>query len=102
MKTKTNHKMNTLVKTFLWLQMAAILLTTAISGPVAAAIVAPFEGVVQGIEDFNPVFDPALPGGSDPVGLNILGSGSGIATNMGRFTVTWDFDVMFGVDPSPG
>jgi len=102
MKTRTNHPMNTIMKTVLFLQMAAILFTTAIVGPAAAATAEPFLGVVQGLEDFNPVFDSANSDSPDPIGINILGSGAGIATTLGQFTVTWDFDITFGVDPSPG
>ena len=102
MNRKTNHYTNTVMKTVLCLQLAALLFTTAFAGSAVAATGVPFAGVVEGTEDFNPVFDPNAPVGSDPIGLNIIGSGGGQATHLGRFTATWDFDITFGVDFSPG
>jgi len=99
---KTNRHQNTVMKTVLCLQLAALLFTTAFSGSALAAGV-PFAGVIEGTEDFNPIFDPNAPVGSDPIGLDIVGSGGGQATQLGRFTATWQFDIdLASAGPHPG
>ena len=50
---KTNRNMNTIMKTFLYLPMAALLITTALAGPASAEEGVPFEGVIEGTEDFD-------------------------------------------------
>ena len=72
--------MKTIMKTVLYLQMTAVLLTVALAGPAAAGKPVPFHGSIQGIE----IADVQFPR------LFVDGSGSGRATHLGRFTVTYE------------
>jgi hypothetical protein len=69
----------------IYLPMAAVLLTAALAGPAAAGEFVPFSGTLQAQETSSP---GPLPG-------TILedGTGGGIATHLGRFTLTWKFTV---------
>jgi hypothetical protein len=69
----------------LFLPVAAVLLTAALAGPAAAQKFVPFSGSLQA----NEVPEPAPPPGF----LVVNGSGGGIATHLGRFTITWHFTV---------
>ena len=91
---KTNRNMNTIMKTFLYLPMAALLITTALAGPASAEEGVPFKGVIEGTEDF----DFGHPSGID---IKILGSGGGNATHLGNFTATWVGDITFGAELQP-
>ena len=71
------------MKTVLYLQMTAVLLTVALAGPAAAGKRVPFHGSIQGVE----IADVQFPR------LFVDGSGSGRATHLGRFTVTSEFEV---------
>ena len=87
---KTNRNVHTLLKTILYMTTAALLFTTAVAAPAAAAtkvVEVPFKGIVEGFEDFN--FK------ADGSGINVPGSGRGNATHLGRFTATWDGDITF-------
>jgi len=75
--------MKTIMKTVLYLQMTAVLLTVALAGPAAAGKPVPFHGSIQGIE----IADVQFPR------LFVDGSGSGRATHLGRFTVTYEVEV---------
>ena len=75
--------MKTITKTVLYLQMTALLLTVALAGSVAAAKEVPFRGSIQGVEIADVQF---------PV-LFVDGSGSGRATHLGRFTMTYELEV---------
>ena len=75
--------MKTVIKTVLYLQMAALLLTTALAGPASAGKSVPFKGSVQAVESYEVQFPT----------LFVDTSGSGNATHLGRFTVTWEFTV---------
>jgi hypothetical protein len=75
--------MKPIVKTVLYLQMTALLLTAALAGPAAAAKGVPFHGTIQGIE----IADVQFPK------LFVEGSGSGRATHLGRFTMTYELEV---------
>ena len=77
--------MKTIMKTVLYLQMTAVLLTVALAGPAAAGKPVPFHGSIQGIE----IADVQFPR------LFVDGSGSGRATHLGRFTVTYEVVVDF-------
>ena len=75
--------MKTITKTILYLQMTALLLTTALAGPAAAEKQVPFRGSIQAVETYDAQF-PAL---------FVDSSGTGKATHLGRFTVTSEFTV---------
>ena len=72
--------MKTITKTVLYLQMTALLLTAALAGPAAAEKEVPFRGSIQGVE----IADVQFPK------LFVDASGSGNATHLGRFTVTYE------------
>ena len=95
MNMKTNRNVNTTRKTILYLPMAALLITTALVGAASAKELVPFRGAVEGIEDFNFKND------GSGIDLNVLGSGGGHATGLGRFTVTWDADITFTNPDNP-
>ena len=96
MKMKTSRKMNTILKTVLYLPMAALLITTALAGPAAGEMI-PFNGRLEGKESFD--FVNTAPG----AGIKILGSGKAIvipatkgqARNLGKLTATWEGDIFF-------
>ena len=75
--------MKTITKTVLYLQMTALLLTAALAGSAAAGKEVPFRGSIQGVE----IADVQFPK------LFVDGSGSGKATHLGRFTVTYEVEV---------
>ena len=75
--------MKTITKIVLYLQMTALLLTAAFPGPASAGKSVPFKGSVQAVESYDIQFPTML----------VDTSGSGNATHMGRFTVTWEFTV---------
>jgi hypothetical protein len=77
--------MKTIMKTSIYLPMAAVLLTAALAGPAAADDkLVPFSGSLQAHEFAT---FPA------PGTLVEDGVGEGIATHLGRFTLTWHFTV---------
>jgi len=77
--------MRTITRNSIYLPMAAILLTAALAGPaVADDQLVPFSGSLQAQE--TSVFPT-------PGTLLSDGSGGGIATHLGRFTVTWKFTI---------
>ena len=80
--------MTTIMRNSINLPMAAILLTAALAGPaVAADKLVPFSGSLHAKESV--VFQ-----GAPPVTFLADGSGGGIATHLGRFTLTWKFTVI--------
>ena len=88
LETKNNNRkakrnMKTIMKTVLYLQMTAVLLTVALAGPAAVGKPVPFHGSIQGLE----IADVQFPR------LFVDGSGSGRATHLGRFTVTYELEV---------
>ena len=90
LETKNNNRkakrnMKTIMKTVLYLQMTAVLLTVALAGPAAVGKPVPFHGSIQGLE----IADVQFPR------LFVDGSGSGRATHLGRFTVTYEVVVDF-------
>jgi hypothetical protein len=82
---KGNTNMKTIMKTSIYLPMAAMFLTAALTRPaVADDKLVPFSGSLQAHESATfPV----------PGTLLADGSGGGIATLLGRFTETWLFTV---------
>jgi hypothetical protein len=75
------------MKTTIYLPMAAMLLIAAFTGSAAAAEKpVPFGGSLQAVE--HSVFQ-----GPPPGTLLVDASGSGIATHLGQFTLTWKFTV---------
>ena len=90
LETKNNNKkakrnMKTVTKTILYLQMTALCLTAALAGRAAAEEQSPIKGSIQGVE----IADVQFPR------LFVDGSGSGRATHLGRFTVTYEVVVDF-------
>ena len=88
--------MKTIMKTSIYLPMAAMFLTAALVGPAAAAEKqVPFSGSVQGNE--TDVFQ-----GPPPGSLLVDGSVTGIATHLGRFTLTYKLTVNLSAGSSTG
>ena len=75
--------MKTITKTILYLQMTALCLTAALAGRAVAEEQSPIKGSIQGVE----IADVQFPR------LFVDGSGSGRATHLGRFTVTYELEV---------
>jgi hypothetical protein len=73
--------MKTITKTITYLQMSALLLTAALAGPAAADEEVPFKGSIHAVE--TSVLQP-------PVRF-VDSSGSGNATHLGHFTVSYEF-----------
>ena len=73
-----------LTKSSIYLAMAAMFVTLALASPAAAKKQVPFHGSIQGVE-----IDVVQP----PATLLVDGSGTGIATQLGRFTVTYEVTV---------
>ena len=69
----------------IFLPVAVVLLTAALAGPVAAQKFVPFSGSLQANE-------PAE-AGAPPGFLIVNGTGAGIATHLGRFSIVWHFTV---------
>jgi hypothetical protein len=80
---RNGAQMNTILKSLLGLHMTAMFLTVVLAGPAAAKNQVPFHGSLQGVES----------GEVQGTTLVVEGSGTGIATHLGRFTVTWDVTV---------
>jgi hypothetical protein len=75
--------MKTVVTTSIYPAILAMLLIVALASPVAAKKPGPFHGSLQGVETEDIQGTTAL----------IDGSGTGIATQLGTFTVTWEVTV---------
>ena len=75
--------MKTITKKIIYLQMTALFLTAVLAGSAAAAKEVPFRGSIQGVE----IADVQFPK------LFVDGSGSGNATHLGRFTLTYEAEV---------
>src|SRR5437016_3169319 len=88
MKTILNLKSNvrSIMRNSIYLPMAAVLLTAAFAGAaVAAEEFVPFTGTLQAQETISP--------GPLPGTISADGTGGGIASHLGRFTLTWKFTV---------
>jgi len=69
--------------------MAAVLLAVALTGPaVGADKLVPFKGSLHATEAIGSYQ------GSPPVSFVAKGSGGGVATQLGLFTMTWEFTVL--------
>ncbi|MGZ8920250.1 MAG: hypothetical protein ACXW3L_04640 [Limisphaerales bacterium] len=77
--------MKTITKTLMYLQMSALLLTTALAGAAASEKEKPFQGRIDAFETSVLQF---------PL-LSVDASGSGHASHLGHFTMTSEFDVNF-------
>ena len=75
--------MKTITKTIMYLQMTALCLTAALAGRAAAEEQSPFKGSIQGVESADVQYPT----------LFVDGIGSGKATHLGRFTVTYEVEV---------
>jgi hypothetical protein len=77
------------MKPMLCLGMAALSWTLMLAGPAAAKNRAPLKGTIQAVEDSFALFPPDVPFPT----LFVEASGSGHATHLGRFTVTYEVEV---------
>jgi hypothetical protein len=75
--------MKTRTKTRIYLALVVMFVTLAFVGPATAQKGVPFHGTIQGVETDVVTFPT----------LSVDGSGTGIATHLGRFTVTWEATV---------
>jgi hypothetical protein len=75
--------MKSTIKTITYLQMTALFLAVGLAGAVAAEKEIPFRGTLQAVETHVVQFPT----------LVVEGSGSGIATQLGKFTMTFDAGV---------
>jgi len=85
--------MKSITQSILSFQMGALLLTAAFVTSEAGEKTLPFRGKIEANEAFTilvPPFNHFL----------INGSGTGTATHLGRFTVTYEWDAELGVVPS--
>ena len=78
--------MNTLLRSRIYLPIAAIILT-AFAVPTAAQNRVPFKGSIQGQEIDTPQ------GGPPPTTLSVNGSDTGIASHLGQFSFTYQLTV---------
>jgi hypothetical protein len=69
--------------------MAAYLLTAVLAGEAAAQNAVPFKATIQSIETTVAVFPPEVPFPT----LLVDGSGSGRATHLGNYTITFEYVV---------
>jgi hypothetical protein len=80
--------MKTIVRTDIRL-WTAVILTAVLASPAAAKHPVPFKGTINSIETTAAVFPPDVPFPT----LLVEGSGSGNATHLGAYTVTFEFAV---------
>ena len=78
--------MNTLLRSGMYLPMAAMILV-AIAVPMTAQDQVPFKGSIQGHEIDTPQ------GGPPPTTLKVAGSATGIGTHVGQFSFTYQLTV---------
>jgi hypothetical protein len=76
--------MNAITKTSIYRAMAAMFVALALVGSAAAKQEVPFQGSIQGVE-----IDVPQANGT----LSVNGSGTGLATHLGRFTATYEVTV---------
>jgi hypothetical protein len=75
--------MKNITKTIAYLQMTALFLTASLASLVAAENEKPFRGSIQAVETLDVQFPT----------LFSHGSGTGQATHLGRFAVTYEFEI---------
>ena len=91
--------MNTVPNARISLTLVAMFVTLALAGPASANLICPaaaekgvpFHGTLQGSESDVVTFPT----------LSVDGSGSGVATHLGRFLASWLITVNISIDPSP-
>ena len=79
--------MNTMMRSRIYLPIAALILTAGLAVPAAAQKKVPFNGAMQGREIDTPQ------GGPPPTTLSVDGRTQGIATLVGRFSFTYQLTV---------
>jgi hypothetical protein len=79
--------MNTMMRSRVYLSIAALLLTAVLVVPAVAQNQVPFKGSFQGHEIDTPE------GGPPPTTLNAVGSTTGIASHVGQFSFTYQLTV---------
>ena len=75
--------MKNIIKTITYLQMTALFLTASLTGLAAADKAVPVKGSIQAVESYSFAFPT----------LFVDAIGSGNATRLGSFTVTYEFEV---------
>jgi hypothetical protein len=96
---KESPRMKMVMRTCPYLALVTMFLTLALVGPAAAELICPlpdqkgvpFHGTIQGAETDVVTFPT----------LSVDGSGAGVATHLGAFTVSWLVTVAISIDPSP-
>jgi hypothetical protein len=81
--------MKHLINRIVCLQTAALFMTAVLTAPAAAQHQVPFKGTLESIETTVAVFPPDVPFPT----LFVEGSGSGDATHLGAYSVTFTFEV---------
>jgi hypothetical protein len=91
-------RMKTIMQTRIYLALVAMFVTLTFVGPAAAELICPaaqngvpFHGTINGAETDVVAFPT----------LSVDGSGTGIATHLGEFTVSWLVTVNISINPSP-
>jgi len=79
--------MNALSRVRMYVPMAAMILTAPLAVPTAAKDLVPFKGSIQGQEVDTPQ------GGPPPTSLMVVGSATGVATQFGQFSFTYEVTV---------
>ena len=79
--------MNTMMRSGVYLSIAALILTAVLVVPAAAQKQVPFKGSLQGQEIDTPQ------GGPPPTTLSVNGSTTGIASHVGQFSFTYQLTV---------
>jgi hypothetical protein len=96
-RSKGEYSIKCFMKSVLGLQLVAMGLAVVPAGQAEAKKSVPFKGFIQADEESSPLFPPDVPFPT----LFVDASGSGVATQLGRFTVTYQFEVnldtFFGV-----
>jgi hypothetical protein len=87
--------MNTMMKSTASLAMSFVYLTMTLVGPAAAGPLVPFSGSLQGQETDTLVGNP-------PEQLHVVGTVTGIATHLGKFTMTYDVMVSLATGSGVG
>src|SRR5437660_2805369 len=88
--------MNTMMRSRIYLPIAALILTAALAVPAAAQKQVPFKGAMQGREIDTPQ------GGPPPTTLLVDGRTRGIATLVGQFSFTYQITVNLANDSGIG
>src|ERR1700741_4735306 len=79
--------MKTIMRSNVYLPMAAMILTAALVVPAAAQKQGPFQGTIQAHETDKPQ------GGPPPTTASAFGSGTGIGILLGEFSLTYELTI---------